>query len=153
MSWHYQLRHRVMPNGEHYYDVVEAFTDPTGWTEDGMGASGETPAEVATDLHRMLKDIASHGILEDTSGPQPDYLAANQELTAFKGIFGDYEEPQRTLEQARMMWDSLKQQLATAQARIVELEEALKEMYARTPLGMHEFIHEADLAHEQEKLL
>lgn len=34
-----------------------------------------------------------------------------RELEGFRGIFGDYDEPPRTIEQARIMWDTLKAEL------------------------------------------
>ena len=37
------------------------------------------------------------------------------ELVQFKGIFGDYDEPTRTYEQAEVMWNTLKAQLAALQ--------------------------------------
>lgn len=37
------------------------------------------------------------------------------ELEQFKGIFGDYDEPTRTYEQAEVMWNTLKAQLAALQ--------------------------------------
>ena len=42
---------------------------------------------------------------------------AEQQLEQFKGIFGDYNEPSRTIDQARAMWNALKQRLATVKLR------------------------------------
>lgn len=48
------------------------------------------------------------------------------ERDQFRGIFGEYDEPPRTVEQARLLWNTLKQQLAASHARCAELKEVLK---------------------------
>jgi hypothetical protein len=32
MSWHYQIRKRTI-NGDAFYDIIEMFDSPPGWTE------------------------------------------------------------------------------------------------------------------------
>jgi len=70
MSWHYQIRQRTMPDGSLFYDIVEVFTDPMGWTVDGVGAAGDSPLEVIADLRRMLADTERYPILEDPDQPE-----------------------------------------------------------------------------------
>ena len=36
MSWHYQIRTRTI-NGDAFYDIIEMFDSPAGWTEEGLG--------------------------------------------------------------------------------------------------------------------
>jgi hypothetical protein len=48
------------------------------------------------------------------------------ERDQFRGIFGEYDELPRTVEQAGLLWNTLKQQLAAVQANCVQLEAKLK---------------------------
>lgn len=64
MSWHYQARKRV-DKGQDYFDVVERYETPDGWTKDGMTPSGETLEELTQDLERMLTDVTRFPVLED----------------------------------------------------------------------------------------
>ena len=70
MSWHYQMRRRTMLDGSLFYDIVEVFTDPIGWTVDGVGAAGDSPLEVIEDLRRMLDDTGRYPTLEDPDQPK-----------------------------------------------------------------------------------
>jgi len=59
-----------MPDGSLFYDIVEVFTDPIGWTVDGVGAVGDSPLEVVADLRKMLDDTGRYPILEDPDQPK-----------------------------------------------------------------------------------
>lgn len=64
MSWHYQIRHRV-DTGEHLYDIVEMYENPTGWTKDSSAPCGETKQELLDALARMFNDAIKYPVLED----------------------------------------------------------------------------------------
>lgn len=64
MSWHYQVRKRTI-NGDPFYDIVEMFEGPLGWTEASMSPCGETYEEIIRDLERMLWDAKQHPIFEE----------------------------------------------------------------------------------------
>lgn len=62
MSWHYQVRRRVI-NGEVWHDIVEVFLHPRGWTIDSMAPGGKTKAELIRELERMLADAKRYRTL------------------------------------------------------------------------------------------
>lgn len=68
MSWHYQLRKQEYENGRVWYDVVECYENPHGWTEDGIAPAGETPTGVIEVLEQMLADVRKYPVLgEETT--------------------------------------------------------------------------------------
>lgn len=64
MGWHYQIRKRC-DTGVVWYDIVEVYERPRGWTVEGMRACGETVDEVIEDLERMLKDARAYPVLDE----------------------------------------------------------------------------------------
>ena len=64
MRWHYQIRQRDI-DGALFFDIVEMFDGPIGWTEDSMAPSGDTPGELLADLERMLADAKRYPIFEE----------------------------------------------------------------------------------------
>lgn len=64
MSWHYQIRQRMF-KGEPFFDVVEIFDNPTGWTVDGVAAAGDTKDGVIACLERMIADCQKYPVLMD----------------------------------------------------------------------------------------
>lgn len=69
MSWHYQIRKRVI-NNEAMYDIVEMFDGTTGWIEGSMAPYGATQDELLTDITRMLQDAARYPVFEE---PQKEH--------------------------------------------------------------------------------
>lgn len=65
MSWHYQIRKRMVGDAVRF-DIVEYYTDFAAWTENGMRPQGNTKSEVIRELERMLKDAKKYPILDDT---------------------------------------------------------------------------------------
>lgn len=65
MSWHYQMRKRLI-HGETWYDIVEVYENPRGWTQDGMAPGGETPEGVIASLTHMLDDAKQYPVLEES---------------------------------------------------------------------------------------
>ena len=78
----------------------------------GAAATGRSVIPLRDEL--LAHDAALRAKLEQVE----------RERDAFAGIFGDYGEPPRSVDQARHLWDGLKQQLAAAEARVKELETA-----------------------------
>ena len=66
MSWHYRARKRVLETGEAWFDMVEYYEQPTGWTKDGMTPGGSTYEELVIELQHMLHDAQSYEVLIDT---------------------------------------------------------------------------------------
>ena len=66
MSWHYQVRKRVI-NGDAFFDMIEMFDGPMGWTKDSIAPCGDTKEELLADLRRMLADAETHPIFEEPS--------------------------------------------------------------------------------------
>ena len=64
MSWHYQLRQRS-DKGETWYDIVEAYENPTGWTRDGVSPAADSPEGVIETLEHMLNDAQAYPVLID----------------------------------------------------------------------------------------
>lgn len=64
MSWHYQLRKRTTANHV-WFDIVEVYDNPTGWTIDGMTPCGESYEAVVECLEHMLADAKQYPVLED----------------------------------------------------------------------------------------
>lgn len=64
MSWHYQLRKRSNKGGD-FYDIVEVFDDPTGWTKDSIVPISDTPEEMVETLQCMIEDILIYPTLVD----------------------------------------------------------------------------------------
>jgi len=62
MGWHYQIRQRE-DKGQVWYDIVEVYENPTGWTRDSIAPSGETPEELMMCLEMMLKDGKKYPVL------------------------------------------------------------------------------------------
>lgn len=63
MSGHYQVRKRTL-KGEIFFDLVEVYDNPTGWTVDAMPC-GESYEEVIRCLEMMLADAKKYPVLED----------------------------------------------------------------------------------------
>lgn len=64
MSWHYQIRKRTI-TGEAFYDIVEMFDTPPGWTEERVGPHGDTKDELLEDLARMVRDAEHYPVFEE----------------------------------------------------------------------------------------
>lgn len=64
MSWHYQIRKRE-DKGQVWYDIVEVYTDPMGWSRDSQAPTGETPEELMRTIEMMLADAKKYPVLED----------------------------------------------------------------------------------------
>lgn len=64
MSWHYQVRKRLV-NSEAVFDIVEVYENPRGWTVDGMAPCGESYEAVIECLEHMLTDAKKYQVLED----------------------------------------------------------------------------------------
>lgn len=62
MSWHYRIRKRT-DKGQVWYDIVEYYTNPSGWTRDSMAPGGETQDVVIECLEMMLIDAKKYDIL------------------------------------------------------------------------------------------
>ena len=70
MSWHYQVR-KYTANGQDIFDIVEVFTNPTGWTESSIHAQGETKDDVIHELEMMLADARKFPVLDVCEEVQP----------------------------------------------------------------------------------
>jgi len=68
MSWHYRARKRVL-QGEEFFDVVEFYESPEGWTCEGVGPSGDTLSELVQDVGRMYNDVQRYPVLIDEGKP------------------------------------------------------------------------------------
>lgn len=64
MSWHYQMRKRIIDD-EEIYDIVEIYDQDNVWTMDGIAPIGNTKEELIQDLERMISDANKYPILED----------------------------------------------------------------------------------------
>ena len=65
MSWHYRVRKRLL-DGEEWFDMVEYYTDPDGWTRREVAPGADTYDELVAQLQRMLDDAKERPILHDT---------------------------------------------------------------------------------------
>ena len=65
MSWHYQIRQRIIEN-QKWYDIVEVYDGDVGHTIEGMKPEGESRKEVINVLEMMLADAHKYKILVDT---------------------------------------------------------------------------------------
>lgn len=68
VMWSYRARKRT-DKGEVWYDVVEYYTDPRGWTRNGIAPGGETKEELILELEMILKDVKAHRVLIDKEQP------------------------------------------------------------------------------------
>jgi hypothetical protein len=68
MSWHYQVRRRE-DKGDVYFDIVEIYTDPPGWTRDSIAPIGDSPEELMRVLEMMLADAKKYPVLIDEDLP------------------------------------------------------------------------------------
>lgn len=59
MSWHYRIRKRT-DKGQDWYDIVEYYTYPRGWTKESRAPGGETRAELISELEMMLADAKKY---------------------------------------------------------------------------------------------
>jgi hypothetical protein len=64
MSWHYQVRKRNDKDNI-YYDIVEMYENPIGWTKNSMSPCGETYEEIIRDLQYMLDDARQYPVFEE----------------------------------------------------------------------------------------
>lgn len=64
MTWHYQIRRRE-DKGQVWYDIVECYKNPTGWTQDSIAPAGETPEGVIETLEMMLSDTKKYPVLDE----------------------------------------------------------------------------------------
>jgi hypothetical protein len=64
MSWHYQVR-QAWHMGVIYFDIVEVYTNPTGWTKDSIAAAAESYEGVIETLEHMLADAKKYPVLID----------------------------------------------------------------------------------------
>ncbi|MGL5936646.1 MAG: hypothetical protein ACRCZI_13615 [Cetobacterium sp.] len=60
--WHYQIKKTVGEPNETFFEIVEVYTNPTGWT-DGIYPIGNTPEELIRELERMLADARKYPVL------------------------------------------------------------------------------------------
>ena len=69
MSWHYQIRQRIIKNKK-WYDIVEVYDDDNGHkkahTIEGMKPEGESCKELIHVLEMMLADVHKYKTLVDT---------------------------------------------------------------------------------------
>jgi len=63
MSWHYQIRKRVIDK-EEVFDIVERYSNPDVWTVEGMKPVGDTKEEIIRDLEMMLADAKKYPVME-----------------------------------------------------------------------------------------
>lgn len=66
MSWHYQVRKRVV-EGVTEYEIVEMYDGTPGWTDECVSPYGETLDELLTDITRMLHDAQHYPVFEEPS--------------------------------------------------------------------------------------
>ena len=59
MGWHYAARRSTDAHGYVWWDVVESYSEPFGYTVEGMRPGGETREELVAELQRMLDDLRS----------------------------------------------------------------------------------------------
>lgn len=64
MSWHYQIRKRVIDK-EEVFDIVERYSNPDGWTVEGMKPVGDTKEEIIRDIEMMLADAKKYPVMEE----------------------------------------------------------------------------------------
>ena len=64
MSWHYQIRQRIIKN-QKWYDIVEVYDGGVGHTIEGMKPEGESRKEVIHVLEMMLADARKYNTLVD----------------------------------------------------------------------------------------
>jgi hypothetical protein len=64
MTWHYQIR-KQEDKGYVWYDIVECYENPRGWTKHSMAPSGVSPEGVIECLEMMLADAKKYPVLED----------------------------------------------------------------------------------------
>ncbi len=67
MSWHYQVRRRVI-DGEPWFDIVEVYGKTYGHTVEGMTPESETKEGVVRVLEMMLKDAKRYRTLVEKEG-------------------------------------------------------------------------------------
>lgn len=68
MSWHYQIRKQITA-GHTWFDIVEVYDNPRGWTENSIVPAGESPEGVIEALEHMLADAKKYPVLEDSHEP------------------------------------------------------------------------------------
>lgn len=61
--WHYQIAHRVLPGGDHWYAIREVY-DGMSWTAGDIAPGGDTRDELIADLKMMLADAERWPVLE-----------------------------------------------------------------------------------------
>lgn len=64
MNWHYQIRKRE-DKGQVWYDIVEVYPGPIGWSCDSQAPTGETQEELIRTIEMMLADAKKYPVLED----------------------------------------------------------------------------------------
>lgn len=62
MSRHYRIRKHT-DKGQGWYDIVEYYDNPVGWTKDSMAPGGETREGVIECLEMMLADAKKYEIV------------------------------------------------------------------------------------------
>lgn len=67
MSWHYQVRKRVL-NQQPYFDIVEKYSDPEGWTRESIAPGGDTYEELLATLRHMVQDAQRYPWFEEKHG-------------------------------------------------------------------------------------
>jgi hypothetical protein len=68
MGWHYRIRKRT-DKGQDWYDIVEYYERPKGWTKDSIAPGGETQEGVIECLEMMLADAKKYDILIEKEEP------------------------------------------------------------------------------------
>ena len=69
MSWHYQVRRRVI-DGEKVFDIVEKYGKSIGWTENSIAPWGESKKELIHVLEMMLVDAKMYPSFYDNGDLQ-----------------------------------------------------------------------------------
>jgi hypothetical protein len=65
MSWHYQARKRSN-KGETWYEIVEMYEDPRGWTVNAIPPTGESVDELLIVLQQMMNDVREYPVLDES---------------------------------------------------------------------------------------
>lgn len=65
MSWHYRIRRRTLSGGDTWFDIVEYYDNPTGWTADGMTPGSGTREGLLDELERMLSDAKKYDVVNE----------------------------------------------------------------------------------------
>ena len=68
MSWHYQARKRF-DGVSYWYDIVEMYEDPRGWTVNAIAPMSESVDELLIVLQQMMNDVREYPVLDESQEP------------------------------------------------------------------------------------